>query len=380
MLNNPSTPAPSSWAALQRIFAWRRVKVVLITCAIFNLLLGLNWEAPMWMLTTRLLMIGLTQLIVFGVLETWPRQPPRWISRWAMQVLGVALVTPFIAFAAYTITLLGVLPRWWGDSDRLTGWFTMTLMGLLVAPWISVSALFKQITNAAEKQALAFALEKSELERRASEARLGLVQAQMEPHFLFNTLANIRELVLAGSPQASKVLDSLIAYLRAAVPRLRDQHATLSQELELVRAYLDIMRMRMPDRLTYTIDADTDTLALPCPPMSLLTLVENAVRHGIDPMEDGGSIQIRAQQVEGSLRIAVSDDGRGISASSKTENSASASGLGTGLPQLRERLRLSHGAAAQLTVSPQSPRGTLAVMQWPTTTEHSSAEQSITVL
>lgn len=379
MLNAKPTTAPSS-GALLRIFAWRRVKVVLITCFIFNLLLGINWEAPMWMLTTRLLMIGMTQLIVFGVLETWPQQPPRWISRWAMQVLGVALVTPFIAFAAYTITLTGTFPRWWTDSDRLTGWFTMTLMGLLVAPWISVSALFKKITNAAEKQALAFALEKSELERRASEARLGLVQAQMEPHFLFNTLANIRELVLAGSPQAPAVLDSLIAYLRAAVPRLRDHHATLSQELELVRAYLDIMRMRMPDRLTYSIDADTDTLALPCPPMSLLTLVENAVRHGIDPQEDGGSIHIRAQRIEGSLRIAVSDDGRGISDSAQTVSGSSASGLGTGLPQLRERLRLSHGAAAQLTVSPRSPRGTLAVMQWPATSEHSATEQSINAL
>jgi Histidine kinase len=361
-----SNANPSPIAQLKRIYGWRRLKVVLITCLIFNFLFGLSWQAPMWMLTARLALIGFTQLTVFGLLEAWPLRLPRWLPRWALQVLGVALITPPIAFAAYSLTLASSMPTWWTDPDRLMGWFTMTLMGLLVAPWICVSALFQKITNAAEKQALGFALEKSELERRASEARLTLLQAQMEPHFLFNTLANIRELVLAGSTQAPQVLESLIAYLRAAVPRLRDSGATLRQELDLVRAYLDIMQMRMPDRLKYRIDAQTGAMELPCPPMSLLTLVENAVHHGIDPQEEGGEIFISAEQIGDRLRLSVRDDGAGLRATSPTKDASSQSDrLGTGLTRLRERLVLAHGTTASLQLQPAPPRGTLATLEYP---------------
>ena len=106
------------------------------------------------------------------------------------------------------------------------------------------------------EQAFAFELERSEFERRVSDARLSLMQAQVEPHFLFNTLANVQALVDSGSPQASKVLTSLIAYLRAAVPRMQSQSTTLDDEVQLVRAYLELMQMRMPDRLQYAIHLD----------------------------------------------------------------------------------------------------------------------------
>jgi sensor histidine kinase YesM len=138
----------------------------------------------------------------------------------------------------------------------------------------------------ARSRELQFALERSRLEKQAVDARLALLQAQIEPHFLFNTLANVQALVEAGSPRAAEVLKSLIAYLRAALPRLHDGPATLAQELALVRAYLELMQMRMPDRLQFSIDADASLQQRPFPPMALLTLVENAVRHGIDPLED----------------------------------------------------------------------------------------------
>src|SRR4030095_14898915 len=113
-------------------------------------------------------------------------------------------------------------------------------------------------------------------------ARLRLLQAQVAPHFLFNTLANVQALVDAGSPHASRVLKSLIAYLRAAVPRLTERTTTLVEKHELVRAYLELMHMRMPDRLEYTLQIDEDAKTVRGPPMTLLTLVENAVRHRID--------------------------------------------------------------------------------------------------
>ena len=125
--------------------------------------------------------------------------------------------------------------------------------------------------------------------REALDTRLKLLQAQIEPHFLFNTLANVQALVESGSPQAAPVLKSLIAYLRAAMPRLHAEAATLANEIALVRSYLELMQMRMPDRLTFSIDVPADIAAREFLPMSVLTLVENAIRHGIDPGENGRS-------------------------------------------------------------------------------------------
>src|SRR5262249_21315654 len=138
----------------------------------------------------------------------------------------------------------------------------------------------------ARAQELKFALERSTLEKQALDARLSLLQAQIEPHFLFNTLANVQELVESGSPRAAPVLQSLISYLRAAMPRLHDGEPTLGNEEDLVRSYLELMHMRMPDRLQVAIDVDPALRAQRFPSMALLTLVENAVRHGIDPSED----------------------------------------------------------------------------------------------
>src|SRR4029079_18017940 len=134
---------------------------------------------------------------------------------------------------------------------RQMGFAMIVAASLIVAPWAALAALFRQVTGEVKNRELAFALERSQLEGQALDARLRVLQGQVEPHFLFNTLANVRELVDSGSPQASAVLESLIAYLRAAVPRLgATNEATLAQELELVRAYLAVMQMRIPDRLS----------------------------------------------------------------------------------------------------------------------------------
>jgi LytS/YehU family sensor histidine kinase len=171
-------------------------------------------------------------------------------------------------------------------------------------------------------------------------------------HFLFNTLANVQALVDSGSPQASKVLNSLIAYLRAAVPRMHSQTATLDTEVELVRAYLDIMQMRMPDRLQYAIHLEPAAGRLQCPPMTLLTLVENAVRHGIDPGESGGRIDVDIWLRDGRCVMRVKDSGVGLRQTNR--------GLGTGLSTLRERLKLAFGADAQLDLTEVVPHGVCA--------------------
>jgi sensor histidine kinase YesM len=347
---------------LARIYAWRRVRVVLITCAVFFVLMLPGWEGSYPILIGRLLFVGMVQLTVFGLFEHWPRRLPAWLARWALQVAGVAVVIPFSVAIAYELTTLDQPESWMRTRTNLAGFAQITFMGLLVTPWIAMSALYRQVSGQAQRQALQFELERSELERQATDARLKLLQAQVEPHFLFNTLANVRELVESGSPQAAAVLGSLIAYLRAAVPRLHDGGATVGQEIDLARAYLEVMHMRMPDRLHFMLHADDDTLRLSCPPMTLLTLVENAVRHGIDPSEEGGRIELRVQRHGARCRAQVIDTGVGLQT---TTDAIGTGGLGTGLSNLRERLQLAFDGAATLRLLPLQPHGVCAEIEFP---------------
>jgi LytS/YehU family sensor histidine kinase len=174
---------------------------------------------------------------------------------------------------------------------------------------------------------------------------------------LFNTLANVQALVEAGSPRAPHLLQSLTDYLRAAVPRLDGSANTLGQELELVRAYLELMQMRMPDRLTFGLHIGAGVHLLRCPPMTLLTLVENAVQHGIDPSEEGGRIDVSAELLgDGRCRLSVCDTGVGLQ--------ATGGGLGTGLAALRERLHWAYGGSATLDLSEVEPHGVQVVIDF----------------
>jgi len=339
------------------VLGWPRVRVVLIASLVLSILVLPGWDAGWGVLIVRLVFVGLVQLLVFGLFERWPTRLPRWLARWGLQVASVAIVVPFAVAIAYSLTTISDAVPWIHNKTRLEGFGMLTGLGLLLSPWIAMSALYRHISDEAQRQALAFELERSEFERNALDARLRLLQAQVEPHFLFNTLANVRELVDSGAPQASTVLGSLIAYLRAAVPRLHEPSNTLGQELELVRAYLEVMHMRIPDRLQFTLHADEAALALNCPPMTLLTLVENAVRHGIDPSEEGGRIEVRVRVRDGRCRAEVIDTGVGLR--------QAGDGLGTGLSNLRERLQLAFGGDAWLQLSSLAPHGVCAEVEFP---------------
>jgi two-component sensor histidine kinase len=341
--------------AAAAMLGWPRVRVTVVASVAIGLVLRLGSAMPTVIVLGRTMIVGFCALLAFGLFERWPGRLPRWLARWALQIIAIAVVVPFGAFFAYWLTT-GGNPQLATDNLRLAGYAMLTLAGVLFAPWIAVGALVRQRDDFAHDQAAAFALERSELERKALDARFRLLQAQVEPHFLFNTLANVQALVDAGAPQASKVLRSLIAYLRAAVPRLH-QPATLNQELQLVRAYLEVMHMRMPDRLKFQIDMDEGMADLQCPPMTLLTLVENAVRHGIDPSEFGGGIDIEARLHAGRCTLRVTDTGVGLQPMSR--------GLGTGLAALRERLQLAFAGDAQLSLSEIAPHGVRAELSFP---------------
>ncbi|HEY0142352.1 MAG TPA: histidine kinase [Thermoanaerobaculia bacterium] len=345
-------PQPFPFATM-----WRRIGLALLLSTGFGLLLGLEWQSGLVSLLTRTTILGLVATAVFGVFERWPRRLPGWIARWALQVAAVGVAMPAATFLIYIITTPDGAPPFWRDPDRRNGFIGLAGLGVLAAPWIALAALVRQKEALARHQALEFELERSELERQALDARLHLLQAQVAPHFLFNTLANIQALVDAGSPQASALLRSLIAYLRAAVPLLNEPVATLAQEVDLARAYLELMHMRIPDRLRFALHVDPAALSLRCPPTALLTLVENAVRHGIDPSEEGGSIEIRIERRGDRVAIRVSDSGIGFRAANR--------GLGTGLATLHERLQLMFGGEAQLNVVAGEPNGVRAELEMP---------------
>jgi hypothetical protein len=334
----------------------RRVAVALTISIGVALLLLVLWKSPKSALFLRAITLGLSATIVFSLFEAWPRRLPRGYERWILQVVAVGVAMSLTVFVMHLVATPPGAPPFFEDHD----WMLVGASALLVAPWTAVAAVVRQKEAFARDQKLTFALERSELERQALDARLHLLRAQVAPHFLFNTLANVQALVDAGSPRAAGVLRSLTTYLRAAVPVLNESAATVERELELVRPYLELMQMRMPDRLQYAIDADNSVLQVRCPPTTLLTLVENAVRHGIDPSEEGGRIDVVIKRVRERCLVRVTDTGAGLQASPES--------LGSGLATLRERLQLLFGDAAQLRVTPNNPRGTIAEIEIPAQT------------
>ncbi|MBV8659042.1 MAG: histidine kinase [Burkholderiales bacterium] len=342
---------------LPPMLSWRRILLAVILSTLIGLPISLNFVSPVWSVLARANLLGLSALLAFGLLERWPAQLPRGCARWALQVAGVAFVIPVTTYLIYAFRRYGDAQPFWMHAQSVGGFFTYTAVGMLIAPWVALAALIRQKEAWANAQALSFALERSELQRQASDARLHLLQAQVAPHFLFNTLANIQALVDAGSTQASGVLRNLIAYLRATVPRLHESSSTVAQELDLVRAYLELMYMRMPDRLQFDIQTYGAIAHLHCPPMTLLTVVENAVRHGIDPSERGGRIDIEVRREGNRCRIRVADTGVGLQGGT--------GGLGTGLAMLRERLKLRFQGDIHMSLEEQTPSGVCALLDFP---------------
>lgn len=255
-------------------------------------------------------------------------------------------------------------------GDRLTGMSTLsvwsvtpmlglrffivsTVAGLVVAAWFVGRAHLSSARAEAEAA-----------RRLAAEAQLRLLQSQLEPHMLFNTLANLRVLIALDAPQAQAMLDRLIAFLRATLAASRLDTHPLSAEFARLADYLALMQVRMGARLQVSLDLPQALSDLPVPPLLLQPLVENAIQHGLEPAREGGRLVVSARRTAIGLRLQVDDSGCGL-----PEAAADApSGRGFGLLQIRERLAVLYGQAAQLTLTrrPDGP-GTLATIDLPLT-------------
>ncbi len=354
----PEAAVPQGWSAFlaglnSTAFGWT-VGLAITAAVILNPIFAI----PFAVVLGRALFLGLVLLLVFSAARAWPEAPLlRWMPAWLRPMVAVAMATPVTVFAIYLVATGGSLASFFGMPERVSGFLFISGLGLVMALLTIAGARVRERLAEAKTQALQFELERSRLERQALDARLALLQAQIEPHFLFNTLANVQALVESGSPRAAPVLKSLIAYLRAALPRLHEGQPTLGNEIALVRAYLELMQLRMPDRLQFAIQVDPALAGQRFPPMALLTLVENAVRHGIDPGEEGGRIDVGARTEGALLRLWVADTGIGLNPHAQP---------GTGLANLRDRLAAFFGAGAALNLEEQAPHGVRAEISIPT--------------
>lgn len=192
--------------------------------------------------------------------------------------------------------------------------------------------------------------------QQVTEAKLSALQAQVEPHFLYNTLASVQALTEVDPKQANAMTGHLIQYLRNALPKMRESVSTVGQEIELVRAYLNILQMRMGKRLAFDIAVPPELMDAPFPPLMLPSLVENAIKHGLEPQREGGEVRIGAESTDGKLRLSVTDTGRGF---------GETLGAGVGLTNIRERLAAMHGDDAKLTLVANEPNGVVATIEVP---------------
>lgn len=217
---------------------------------------------------------------------------------------------------------------------------------------------------AGKRQGEETATRDTQVEKTLALAKLSMLHAQVEPHFLYNTLASAQILTRSEPARADAMLGHLITYLRHSMPRADEPLADLRSELERAHAYLEIMRIRMGERLAIQVQVPDAMKGVRLPPMALQTLVENAIKHGLEPLPGGGTVWILAREAEGRASITVADDGRGFSDES--------SGTGIGLRNLRERLGLAFGRDASLAIAANFPRGVAATITVPAS-EHARA-------
>ncbi len=304
---------------------------------------------------------GLTNLLAFSILACLASAWYGW-NKYARQAAWKSFLTIALLTTAGGLVGAAIASLAGGESiagmsqERIVRMVAIgLLMGLTLAAALVSIARFRSREMDLRAARLKADAERERLTRQGVQAELKMLQAQVEPHFLFNTLANLRFLVQTGSPDAVTMLDHLIHYLRTALPEIRAESSTLGREVELARAYLEILRLRMGGALEIAIDLPEGTARVPFPALMVMTLIENAVKHGVAPM-GRGRIAMRASRDAGRLRISVEDDGRGLS---------EPLGRGIGLTNVRERLRALYGESARLELEGREPSGTVATIDIP---------------
>lgn len=338
-----ATPAVA--AVLFLHFLWTHMLIASAGPALATCVRHLRLRQPLerWAVVAAIL----AGIALAFVLEAWASVKANEAYAGVLESLGEgAPATPVLDRSQQTIaTVVNVV-------FRLLA-FSLVGGGLALRAYFSERRRWQESSRRSEMSVL-------EGQKKDADLRLGMLQAQVEPHFLFNTLASVRALVRQDPALAESTLDALAAHLRATIPKLRDGeallHSTLGQQLDICESYLALMQLRTGGRLHYAIDAEPELRSRPYPPLLLMTLVENAVRHGIEPSSGPGHVEVRAWEEGGALVVEVVDDGVGLQPGS---------GGGVGLANVRGQLAMRYGGRASFRISGRSGEGARAVIRIP---------------
>lgn len=336
-----------AWLATGFHACWRTVLLIAAVNSAVAGLTSIEDTRPFWHPFVSAQCLGFSVAYFVNLLRPWEQRRP---------LLKLMLA---VSLGALLGTLLIIVVKQYGWDyvlSNLEKFVSTAASGFFLGLFVSLF-FYNQWREAWAQAALHKAeAEQSLLKQQATEAQLKLMQAQVEPHFLFNTLSGVQFLIESDPPAASRMLEHLVQYLRAAIPQLRKQGTTLGQEMKLAQSYLSILQMRMGKRFDFTIACDSTLEAHPFPPMMLLSLVENAVKHGVEPRAEGGRVEVSAQAQGDKLVVAVSDNGRGL---------PEEVGDGVGLTNIRDRLRALFGDAARIDLEQRPPHGVEARISVP---------------
>jgi sensor histidine kinase YesM len=267
-------------------------------------------------------------------------------------LLGTAIVTASFFLVSFLPGFSGI-DRWLFTTQQLTSSFIISLIVSLVIATIwrrRANELAGEIEMARQRERVEAA------ERAAVEASLRALQAQIEPHFLFNTLANVTSLIHARPDDAKRMLEEFIAYLRASLATTREAQTSLQQEFQMMQSFLAVLKVRMGNRLTARVELPADLQTFRLPPMLIQPLVENAIKHGLEPKVEGGEIALTAARDGDWVRVTVEDTGLGFQGTSSK---------GIGLQNVRERLEKLFLGRAHLSIEENEPSGTRMVITLP---------------
>ena len=284
----------------------------------------------------------------------------------ARKLIHIGVLAPIAAM--FIAVLIGAaLDRYYGNDLRQTFYlrFQVTLIaglsaGLLYTAVVGAIVYLRTQRVALANRQLSSEKRESDVSRQLTETRLRMLQAQIEPHFLFNTLASAQQLAQKGSPDAARLIGHLVRFLRTSIPSMREDRGALKREFDQIGAYLAIMQTRMGERLTFAISADPQLEEFELPPALVMTLAENAIKHGIEPAEHGGRIEVNAVMRGDRVVITVSDTGVGLNG-----NDAREVGGGLGLSNIAQRLQAIYGDTATVKLTQNVPQGCVATLTLP---------------
>ncbi len=383
MLNQPlpadvAAGSPGWWLAYRRypVFSWpwvgRRALLMGLFIVAWGALSGLGHYAEggtpgdalrlmAWFVFGFATVVNAGPVLAAAVRhQAWLDQREKW------GVLGAMVIGLGLAYAADMLSSARLMAIAGESHARdITGPALLINLAVLLALYallgggLALRAYFSEGRRLAEfrqRQAMA----ELQAEKLSADQQLALLQAQIEPHFLFNTLATIRSDLRRAPAQAEQTLDALCDYLRSTIPRLRDSEAssvsTLGEQFEICRHYLNVMQGRMGERLSFEIELDADLSGLAFPPFLLLSLVENAIGHGLEPKPEGGRIALMAARDSDGLCVRVVDSGVGL---------GSSVGNGVGLSNVRQQLKLRYGGSARLSLTSSKSGGVEASIRLP---------------